>query len=238
MNKALILILLAINGYSLSSAAVDPSTNESLLLSGRGRRYEHFRFELSYGVGKRFIQTPAISDQVLYNYIEKLKKGANLSISGTYFLNESNGLGLSVDDFSTKNHLYPVTVTYGDGTKATGELSDNMNITFYALTYSARRQNPAQTGTFLFTAGLGYIRVINKAVLINPMHITGQSLGSSLHVNYELKAADHWYIGIKAGILSGMLTEVIVNGSKRTAPESGGESLLRGTLSAGIRYTL
>lgn len=236
MRLSTIIFLIATAAVSLPAFALDPLNNESADFSyKRRKKLEKFRLELSAGAGLRFAELTPTANPILQQYGEKLRKGINLSFSGTYFFSDK-GVGLIVDNFNSRNRLSPVTVTYPSGNSETGTLRDNINITFYALSYSIRVQNRSLSNTFIVCSGIGLVRYINDAARIRPVLIKGQSFGGSLSLQFDHLIADHWHLGIKATVLSGVLKEATVNGTNRSLINSE-ENLARGNLSAGLRFT-
>jgi len=236
MKKSLILFLLAISGFCEYSFATNPAEVNSPNFYRRKRDNGHFRFDLSYGLGRRFTSISAVNDAQLASYLDRLKWGQNCSFMATYFF-EDKGLGVIVDNFSSKNSTQ-VRVNYPDATSEVGIMSDNINITFYGLTYSIRRFNQAETGMFIVTMGGGYMQFRNDGRLINPIVIKGESFGGTLNFAYDIKIAPRWWIGIKAGAISGALKHVTANGQVVKTLFAKQESLSRGSLSLGIRLCL
>lgn len=196
---------------------------------------EKFRFELNYGYGREIVKTGSTGSAFLDNYIKDLKNGSNFSVGAGYFFTH-RGVGLSIEQFHHKNST-AATVVYDDGTQESGILKDDIKVTFYGVSYLIRYQNRFQTSTFMTSIGLGYIAFDNRAAAFDPIHLSSATAGLNFNLNYEYKVTDHLHVGIKAGLLSGSLSSMTVDGKTYVLSKEEYVILNRFSLSGGLRYT-
>ena len=68
-------------------------------------------------------------DPVIYTHVKKLLGGFSGSAEAVYFTSKNGGFGFRINDVKTSNDEL-VTVTYNDGTSASGVMEDNIDIMF------------------------------------------------------------------------------------------------------------
>ncbi len=235
MKSLKITLFFSILFMSLSAFAGEPGAiGESL--KGRRGREDKLIMDLTLGASFRFVKVPVSANTVVVDYLSKLKNGFNANASVAYYFTD-RGIGAMYDVFHTSNSLSPIERYNVDGTTDVGKLSDDIYINYYALTYNQKISNRSQSFTFRMTMGIGYLTFSNRGEFIEPVTIKGQSIGGSLHFAGDFRVADHFFIGVKAGILGGTLKDPEVNGITRPTLTGQGESLGRGSVGVVFRVS-
>lgn len=234
MKKALFLVLVSLISSSIFAQYVR-DTGPLTKTKTPSSAVDHFRLEMNYGLGRRFGKVDETGDPTIDAYLNKLKTGSNINLTGTYFWSANRGLGFMFDNFKTSNSLSPVLFTTDTDTLI-GTLADNISISHFSVTYNLRKNNLANTNSLILSFGLGYTEYRNDATFYQKFMFTGSTVGINLAVGYDLRIMEHLWLGAKGQLITGMLNEIIINGVKYTAPHGEGESLFRGSLSGGLRY--
>lgn len=200
-----------------------------------------WRFSVQSGYGYRVGRVDRSQDQVLVDHAKKLKHGFMFGADATCYFMGTLGVGLKYSALSSSANE-SVTVTFEDGNVESGQMKDNIRISFIGPMASYRMMCRDGRDTFLMNLGLGYLGYRNDAVLIDPYVIKGGSLGYLYELGYDLGITDKVSIGASFGYISGSLFsyEAYSEGAWRTVSldSDSYESLTHLQLSIGVRINL
>ena len=199
-------------------------------------------FWLSFGVGRSY-RFGEIDPQLSYPmraYTEKLKRGTVLGINAIYFIGYSSGLGLNYSRFITSNSLEDTQLFNIVGEEVTGNVADNIAISYIGPSYAARLNSLDKKHSLTGCFGIGFMKYCDVGEYVANFSITGQSVGVLLDVGYNYNISENIAFGIQTSFLGGTLTnyELEYGGRNRTVSleEDKYESLGRADFS--IRLTI
>ena len=199
-----------------------------------------FRISLQGGWSRRLAKVADVGDADLKEYIKGLKSGFHLGVDGAFFFTENYGAGLKYAYFRTSNEIDNVTVTTTTGESKTGLMQDKINIHYFAPEFWTRYSFADDKLILLAGASIGYLRYIDNGVLVDPLTITGSTVGVGFDIGLDYMITPHFGIGANLGLIGGSIgtmkyndgtgeREVSLNDNQR-------ENLTRLDVSAGIRW--
>lgn len=143
----------------------------------------------------------------LKDYIENLKTGLNLGLSFSYSTHAVVSYGLKYNLFLSNNSLdnFNYVDSLGNPIK-TGKVKNNIQIHYIGPTLSTRA--PIGKRRFLIDISLGYLYYRENAIVVDPMIITGGTLGFNLNLQYEFPISDKLSIGLLGGVNLGTLQKL------------------------------
>lgn len=195
--------------------------------------YSRIRLVLNGGWGYRFAKTsPDVSSQY-ENLIKGMRSGAQFGGDLMVYLNESFGVGVKYNRFSTSSQ--------SKDSSFTSKL--NTGTDFYGAMVGGRIYNKNYTGAFIVNLALGYLRYTENGLLQEGAYrATGGTVGSSWEIGYDFKITQQIAVGAQITYMSGALrtmTFETANGREsRTFPDGQAESMARIGITGGIRFTL
>ncbi|RNI23670.1 hypothetical protein [Rufibacter latericius] len=204
--------------------------------------FPRLRVGISGGYSFRTASVQDGLDPAFEDYIEKLKKGYNLSADVAYYFSEQMGAGLRYSTYGASNKADNVSATLPDGTMVYGSMSDDITINFIGPYFSSRMLNTNKLNALIFNVGLGYLGYQDKAVLLTDKYtIKGSTLGFSADVGYDMRIAKKLSLGLQLSLVSGVLKEYELSNGLSTQTvklnEESYENLARIDLSVGLRFT-
>lgn len=232
MKKALLFLLLLVLPF-LASAQKYYSVEDSKL-----------RIAVNGGYSRRIaILDQDSMDPVLFTHEKKLLGGFSGSAEVVYFTSKSGGFGLRVNDFKTSNDEY-VTVTYNDGSSASGVLGDDIDVFFIGPVGTYRFLSTFGERAFIFSYGYGIVAFSDQSTLIDEhWDINGVTTGIMLELGYDFTISDHFAAGVSLNAISGALkqmTQVDSSGAKTVTKLDKGNymGLMHVNLQIGLRVNL
>ncbi len=206
------------------------------------KNYQQIRIALSGGYS---YLTARIGDSVpndFRDYVKNLKSGFNVGGDLSYYFNETLGIGFKYNLFKSSNAADNIYVENFEGERRYGKMSDNLNISFIGPAFCTRLLNNNRSNALILSTALGYMGYKNDKVIVDRYKMTGNTLGVSFDVGYDMAISDNVYLGIQLTFISGTLAEYKWdNGNSIETIKLGKdelESLNRFDLSVGIRFGL
>jgi hypothetical protein len=144
------------------------------------------------------------------------------------------------DSYRSKNRAGNMTIILPDGTSLTGNLSDNIGISYIGPSLVSQTLAYNKKGAFMFDVSLGYLSYKDVTTLNNnTLHITGGTFGLGLGAGYDILVSEKFGLGFGVSMMLGTLSRLTIsNGyssvSVKLEPEEY-ESLSRIDLHIGIR---
>jgi opacity protein-like surface antigen len=199
-----------------------------------------FRISLQGGWSYRLAKVADVGDAYIKEYLRGLKPGFHLGVDGAFFFTENYGAGLKYAYFNAKNEINNVTVTTPSGETKTGLMKDNVHIHYFAPEFYSRFPFLDNKLVLLAGASIGYLRYVDNGVLVDPLTITGGTVGVGFDVGLDYMITPHFGVGANLGLIGGSLGTLKYNyGAGETEVELDDdqrENLTRLDLSVGVRW--
>lgn len=213
-------------------------TSSGMLARMEGRKTFWLSFNL--GLSYRFGEIdPQLSYQ-MERYVRGLKSGTVLGINAIYFIGYSSGIGLNYSRFGKSNSMGNVPLYNSSGERVTGDVADNITISYLGPSYAARLLSSDMKHSLTGCFGIGYMKYNDVGEYLTEIIITGETLGMLLDIGYNYNISENLAIGIQTSFLGGVLTkyDMEFGGRTRTVTleEDEYESLSRADFS--IRLTI
>jgi hypothetical protein len=126
------------------------------------------------------------------------------------------------------------------GNRRYGKMSDDLSISFIGPVFSTRLLDQHKRNAFISNISIGYMGYYNDKLLIDPVKMTGSTLGVSVDFGYDIRISEKVSLGIQLSLVSGSLSEYSWDDgiTKKTIELEPGEfeSLNRIDLSLGLRF--
>lgn len=204
------------------------------------QNYQHLRFGISGGFS--YI-TAKVGESVfpdLVDYVKELKSGAHLGGDLTYYFAEQFGFGLKYYLFSSSNNMDNIYIDDNEGNRRFGKMSDKLKTSFVGPTFSMRVFNHNKSNAFLMNLSLGYMGYSVDKVIIDNYKMTGNTIGSSLDIGYDIGLSENLSLAFQISLIAGTLLEYEWDDgtTKQTIKleKNEYESLNRIDLSIGLRF--
>ena len=202
--------------------------------------YPRFRIALNGGWSYRIGKLPDGISPAAKQYLQELKSGNGFGGDILYYFSETMGLGFKYGLHRSTNSVENIYFTDENGNTRYGKLKDDISISFYGPTFSARTLNSSNESTFLTNISLGYMDYINKSIVIDPMTFTGGSVGMVWDIGYDVGISENFSLGIQLSYFMGTLSKYeITKGTTKTTQKLAQdqyESLNRIELLIGLRF--
>ena len=117
-------------------------------------------------------------------------------------------------------------------------MSDDITTSFIGPLFSLRYFDKNKKNALYINYSLGYMGHSNNAVFINSYKYTGNTIGLSIDVGYDIKLSEKASVGFQLSLVAGAVSKVKVdNGvNTRTVKLENREGLSRIDLSVGFRF--
>ena len=206
-----------------------------------------YRIGVYGGYGYRLAKVQSGLDNVLTNYLKKLKNGFNLGGDFTYFFPSqptgfSQGIGAKFNFFKAENSLYG-TFEYDDGSSAEGIVSNDIFILYSGVMYAMRFISEDRRNIFWLNYGLGLANYIDKGITPKQnITISGSGLSYNLDLGYDFQLVNNLYFGMAASLYTGALAALTykdnTSGEKKTVAldSKQRESIAQISLAAGLKF--
>lgn len=194
-------------------------------------------FNYAYRLGK-------IEDggnQQLRTYLKNLKSGYSYDLSAYYMYDTHTGLGLKYNAFKSSGTFGTTFVTAPNGQTGYGELSDDITISYYALSSIFDLLKNSDKHHVNFEASLGYMHYKDDAKILGDYTITGGSFGAELSIDYQYEIFQNFTAGPKVAFLTGGVKKFKIKGPNdysetQKLEDDKSESLLRLDLGVSASY--
>lgn len=188
------------------------------------------------GYGRRLNKVdPSLS---LYEkeHVKRLMNGVLLGGEYVYFFNLVKGSGVGFRyQILHGSSSDPATVTFTDGSKTEGVLTEKVNISFLGPLYSGRLVSKNGKHLFQDSFGLGLILYKDNATISDMKTIiTGRNLGWTCNLSYSYMFTDNLWLGADISYTSGMLKRWTVTYGDRTETTDLDKSHYEGLVHLGI----
>jgi hypothetical protein len=165
-------------------------------------------FDINGGYSYRIARIDPSVDAFTRDYFEGLKSGLFYGADLTYYFSETLGAGIKFSSSLYNNSVSNVTVTFNNGIIKYGEVSDDIMITFIGPTIITRYYPGNNDNCMTMGASFGYMTYIDDGLVVDPIRITGNTLGMGLDFGYDFSIGPSTSIGLRLSFLSGVLPEV------------------------------
>ncbi|HLO91744.1 MAG TPA: hypothetical protein VK172_11320 [Lentimicrobium sp.] len=145
------------------------------------------------------------------DYYGGLKKGFNYGADLIFYFNDVYGGGLKYSASRYSNKLDGVTITYPGGITKYGEISDIITVSFIGPAFYSRKYSQKLNGSWIIGISLGYMRYNDNCKVIDPMKITGETLGVGIDMAYELQVSSGVSLGARLSYIAGNLSQVKID---------------------------
>ena len=203
---------------------------------------ERLRVELNAGMGQLMFKNDPDWNEFQKEYGKRIRGGTCLDGSITYFPVESFGIGVKAGTFYANHKVGSLKIPVTDSTYTIGDISDNIKLLFCGLNLVYRKRSVEIPGNaFYFSTAIGYTIYNNYGSMVVPIKLSGMAPGFCFGVGYDLLITRYLSVGVGANLWTAVLKEVdFSDGTKSETLKLDRRSgnLLRGTLTAGFRYTL
>ncbi len=175
-------------------------------------------------------------------YTKELKSGYHIGGDLSYFFSELYGAGIRYNLFRTSNSVNNIYVTDQNNNTRYGMMKDDISVNYIAPSFVSRGINKKGNAELLMSLSLGYVNYQNNALLIDPVKITGSTLGGAFDFGYAVKLSKKLSLGLQASYFAGKLTKITYTRGAtqeiRKLENDEAESLNRIDISAGLRLGL
>lgn len=199
-----------------------------------------FRIAFQGGWSYRLAKVADVGDADLKEYIKGLKSGFHLGVDGAFFFTENYGAGLKYAYFNAKNEIGNVTVTTNTGEVKTGLMQDKINVHYFAPEFYSRFPFADNKLVLLAGASIGYLRYVDNATLVDPLTISGGTVGLGLDIGLDYMITPHFGIGANLGLIGGSISSLKykdATGEREVnLDDNQRENLTRLDVSAGVRW--
>lgn len=220
-----------------STPAISPEQVQKLTSS---ELFPHWRFAFSGGWSYRTATVANNLPSAYKTYVEGLLSGYHFSGEGAYYYSEHFGAGLKCSLANFSNSASNMSLTLKDGTSVSGDLSDDISISYIGPYFTTRFLNKEKKNAFFMNMGIGYLGYRDNMKLNGNYTITGSTAGFVFDVGYDIGLSPNASIGFQLSLLSGSLNSIdFSNGTKSQTINLGKdeyESLNRIDLSIGLRF--
>lgn len=199
------------------------------------------RLSVQGGYAYRLGKVDKSQGDVMTEHAKSLRHGFTYGADATWYFMDFFGAGVKYNSLHVGN-AERVTVSYDDGTTASGTMEDKINIWFLGPFASYRLAGGNTRGSLLFNFGVGYMGYKDNATLVDSFMIKGGTAGLLYEIGYDLALTDKISLGAMMTYASGYLSKCKTNtsGTWQTVTLEKGryERLDYLNLSIGIRINL
>lgn len=200
-----VLMISAIKNYQENyySKSKIPSQNSSSM--------EYARFHIILSGGGSYLLDP-IADNVsdeLRVYYEDLKMGYNLGLDVNYYFNKTIGIGIKYSYFNSSSSSKGTSDR--DGIISEWDISENIMINFVGPTFLARFLSKNNKNAFILGLSVGYMIYKDDAILLDPVIISGNTLGMNIDASYHISLSNSFFLGISVSTTVGFLNSITID---------------------------
>lgn len=199
-----------------------------------------YRMYVSAGYSHLSAKTLGNGNADIDKQIKALKSGYHYSIGGYYYGKKNLGIGLRYLGFKSSNKQENIAFTDTNNTIIYGELSDKISTNFYAISFGGKAPFFNEKMDLLLGLSVGYLQYKNNSVYLNPMEITGNTIGYLYEIGFDYKFNEHFAAGIEFNVFQATMKEYTydtgVSTFTKKLEEKDYENIARIEVSAGFRY--
>ena len=207
----------------------DSSISRSLSIHRQNNDNKHFLLSASMGYGYRPANLPDDLNSVERDYYSKLRNGFYYAFEGAVFFKGKGGAGVIYSNFKTDNSIDNVTVYPKSGPVLTGTVADEITISAIGIQGYYKLWNKNHNALFCLNAGLNYLDYNNKATVITPFIIQGNTVGINIGFTYFLLVSPEFLLGPFFNYETGVLSEYTIDDGQNVVKykfkENEGESM-------------
>lgn len=227
------LFLLAGIALSLNAQTIVTSDQQA------AKALPKWRIAVQGGGGYRMGKLPIGISNDMREYMNGLKWGYSYGADITYFFGPTLGVGVKYHDFHTSNQAQG-TFTFDNGSSKSGTMADKIDIWFLGPILSYRVLDSNARNAFYMSAGAGYVGFYNNATLVDPLKMTGGTIGMTCEIGFDFGLSDHLSLGFAASCFTGGLTSCTRTFQGETIDihldNNNRESMVHADLTVGLRY--
>lgn len=212
MTKQSLILLLLLCCSRISAQVITQPDSAVSFYQALERQQEYFPSWLisgSAGYAYRLAKLPNNLNSLEKEYYRKLKSGYYYQLNAAYYFQKgtASGIGIIYNTMRTDNEIKGVTATGPPPFSGTGNVSDDITITYMGVQWHYRYWNNSHNGFINGYLGLGRMSYKDEAVLIKPYTITGNTVGFNVGVSYYIQLSPEIWLGAYGCYFAGTLTE-------------------------------
>lgn len=200
-----------------------------------------FRIAIQGGFAYMFGSIDKSMGEDLVKYYKNLKIGGNEGADITYYIAAGSSVGIKYNRLRSAVSSYG-TLTFEDGTKKSGTISDNVSILFIGPYYGVTNAGGGSKHVYALNAGVGYVGYRDDACVIDPFLLTGWTLGYYLGLQYDFMITPKLALGAELALYTGAVKDLYrtENGVKSKVEMENGQAQAASHVDAsiGIRFYL
>ncbi len=201
---------------------------------------QRLRFAFNVGYSRLTAGAPEGLSNDFAGYIKDLKNGFHFGGDLTYYFKEQFGVGAKCYFFKTTTSSVNIYVEQEAGGRVYGKMSDDITTSFIGPMFSTRYFDKKKRNALYINYSLGYMGYSNNAVFINNYKYTGNTVGLSIDVGYDIKVSEKASVGFQISFIAGTLSRIKVDNGVTTQTvelkKNSREGLGRIDLSVGFRF--
>jgi len=187
--------------------------------------------------------TAKISDNIpseFHEYTNQLKSGYHYGGDLSFFISKNIGFGAKYVVFKSQNQMNIYRRDTITSLLELGKLKDEITITFFGPSLSARSNSQNNKTFFFCNYALGYLSYHNNATFFQDFIITSSTLGMALDLGVEMFVEDNLYFLISTSSILGFLSYLHYNNGKTkqviVLKKNEIENISRMDFSVGLRF--
>lgn len=183
------------------------------------QNYTKIRISVNGGYSYRFAKISESVPNEYRDYMKKLKSGNHFSIDGSYFLNESIGLGIKYSQFNSQEDFGTVNYDFNqDGRIDVGQMNDNMTISFVGPLVTSCIPSANKKNALFSNIAIGLLSYKDNGTMIIPVVLEGSTLGLVGDIGYQIGIAKNLSVAFTLSYTLGQLSKVeqTINGYTNT----------------------
>jgi hypothetical protein len=186
--------------------SVQKSFDNQMITYNGAKKESNFLLLANIGQSFRVAATPKGLGSEQREYMKKLKSGLSYDFSAYYLKDSQTGIGIKYNVYKSDGLLQNQEITFKDGTKEIGSVSDDITISFIGPSFIISENENAKTGEANLELALGYISYKDQARLASQKFtIKGGNLGMIGGMGYHFRLTPHFLIGPQVNFVGGVL---------------------------------
>lgn len=223
---------------AVKSDSINANTVVAVIEKPIKKDYQKLRIAVNGGYSYRIAKIANTVPADFKSYVKNLKSGYHVAGDINYFFSDLYGAGVKYSLFRSSNST---NIQETNGPRS-GIMSDDISINFIGPAFTTRGINKKGTAELLMSFSIGYVDFYNKSRVIDPIIITGNTIGAGVDIGYDMKLSKKLSLGLQASYIIGKLTKITRdNGTTKETikfENNEGEGLNRFDISAGLRLNL
>jgi hypothetical protein len=202
--------------------------------------YKAFSAGVTLGPGYRFGKIDPDQSQSAIDYLKGLKWGFQAGANITYFISEPMGIGFSWSRFMSANSAENVMIMDQGGNLVSADISDDIDISYYAPTFTTRMINASRKGTLYLNYSAGLLTYRDNTIITGAYKITGSTIGFGIDIGYNIDLSENLQAVFQLSMITGYISTIKIDdgSSVQTVDLEKGsyETLSRIDFSVGLRF--